>query len=99
MATHSSIAARKIPWTEEPCGSQSWTSLSTCIHTHTHGFPAGSVVKNLPAMQETRFRSLGQEDTQEKGMVTHCSILAWRFPWTEGPQDLKESEMTERLSL
>ena len=68
-------------------------------HTHTHGFPAGSVVKNLPAMQETRFRSLGQEDTQEKGMVTHCSILAWRFPWTEGPQDLKESEMTERLSL
>ena len=71
----------------------------THTHTHTHSFPAGSVVKNLPAVQETWVRSLGQEDTQEKGMVTHSSILAWRFPWTEGPWDLKESDMTERLSL
>ena len=28
-------------------------------------------------------RSLGQEDALEKGMVTHCSILAWRTPRTE----------------
>ena len=40
-------------------------------------------VKNMPAMQETQVRSLGQEDPLEKGMTTHSSILAWRIPWTE----------------
>ena len=34
-------------------------------------------------MQETRVQSLGQEDSLEKGMATHSSILAWRIPWTE----------------
>ena len=38
------------------------------------------MVKNLPAMQETWARSLGQEDPLEKGMATHSSILAWRIP-------------------
>ena len=38
-------------------------------------------VKNLPAMQESRVPSLGREDPLEKGMATHCSILAWRIPW------------------
>ena len=37
-------------------------------------------VRNLPAMQETRVGSLGQEDPLEKGMATHSSILAWRIP-------------------
>ena len=41
------------------------------------------MVKNLPAMQETKVQSLGQEDLLEKGMATHSSILAWRIPWTE----------------
>ena len=41
------------------------------------------MVKNLPAMQETQVPSLGQEDTLEKGMATHSSILAWEIPWTE----------------
>ena len=45
----------------------------------------GSVVKNLPAMQEIRVRSLGWEDPGEKDMATHSSILAWRIPWTEEP--------------
>jgi len=40
------------------------------------------MVKNLPAVQETRIRSLGQEDPLEKGMAIHSSILAWRIPWT-----------------
>ena len=40
-------------------------------------------VKNLPAVQETWVRSLGQEDPLEKGMATHSSILAWRISWTE----------------
>ena len=43
------------------------------------------MVKNLPAKQETRVRSLGQEDPLEKGMATHFSILAWGIPWTEEP--------------
>ena len=49
------------------------------------------MVKNLPAMQETWVRSLGQEDPLEKGMATHSSILAWKIPWTEepgGPQSM-----------
>ena len=41
------------------------------------------MVKNLPAIQETQVRSLGQEDPLEEGMATHSSILAWRIPWTE----------------
>ena len=43
------------------------------------------MVKNPPAMQETRGQSLGQEDTLEKEMATHSSIVAWRIPWTEEP--------------
>ena len=48
-------------------------------------------VKNLPATQETWVRSLGQEDSLEKGMATHSSILAWRIPWTEDFHALKET--------
>ena len=40
------------------------------------GFPGGSVVKNLPEMQEIRVRFPGQEDPMEDGMATHSSILA-----------------------
>ena len=47
------------------------------------------MVKNLPAIQETWVRSLGREDPLEKGMATHCSILAWRIPWTEQPWALQ----------
>ena len=43
------------------------------------------MVKNLPAMQETRVPSLGQEDPLEKGIATHSIILALRIPWTEKP--------------
>ena len=47
------------------------------------------LIKNLPAMQETWARSLGQEDPLEKGMVTHSSILSWIIPWTEEPGRLQ----------
>ena len=47
------------------------------------------LVKNLPAMQETWVRSLGWEDSLEKGTATHSSILAWRIPWTEEPGRLQ----------
>ena len=53
------------------------------VHQLSHLFSRGSVVKNLPAIQETLVQSLGQEDPLEKGMATHSSILAWRIPWTE----------------
>ena len=47
------------------------------------------MVKNLPAMWETRVRSLGWDDPLEKGMATHSSILAGRIPWTEEPGGLQ----------
>ena len=46
-------------------------------------------VKNPPAMWETWVHSLGQEDSLEKGLATHSSILAWRIPWTEEPGRLQ----------
>ena len=46
-------------------------------------------VKSLLAMQETWLWFLGQEDTLEKGMANHSSILAWRIPWTEKPDKLQ----------
>ena len=42
------------------------------------------MVKNSPAMQESRVRSLGREDPLEKGMATHSGILAWRIPMDRG---------------
>ena len=51
------------------------------------------MVKNLPAMQETRIRSLGQEDPLEKGMAIHFSVPAWRIPWTEEPGGLQSTEL------
>ena len=54
-----------------------WTSLIT------------QLVKNLPEMQETRVRFLGQEDPLEKEMTIHSSILVWEIPWTEEPGRLQ----------
>ena len=42
-------------------------------------------VKHLPAMRETRVRSLRREDPLEKEMATHSSTLAWKIPWTDEP--------------
>ena len=50
------------------------------------------MVKNLPVMQEVWVQSLSQEDPLEKGMVTHSSVLAWKFPWTEEPGRLQSME-------
>ena len=62
------------------------------------------MVKSLPAVQETRVPSLGQEDPLEKEMATHSSILAWRIPWTEEPGGYSpwartELDMTEQLTF
>ena len=66
-------------------------------------FPVAQLVKNLPAMQETRVQFLGQEDPLEKEMAIHSNILACRIPWTEKPGGLqfmghKEWDTTERLT-
>ena len=46
-------------------------------------------VKNLPAKPETQVRSLDREDSLEKEMAPHSSILALRIPWTEEPGGLQ----------
>ena len=46
------------------------------------------MVKNLPGIQQTYVRSLDWEDPLEKGMATHSSILAFRIPWIEEPDDI-----------
>ena len=58
------------------------------------------LVKSLPAMQETQVQSLGWEDTLEKEMATHSSVLAWRIPGTGEPGGCRlwghtESDTTE----
>ena len=53
------------------------------------GFPIAQTVKYLPAMQETRVRSLDWEVPLAKGIVIYASILAWRIPWTEKPGGLQ----------
>ena len=66
------------------------------------------MVKNLPVKQKTRVPllvgSLEKEDSLEKEMATHPSILAWKIPWTEEPDGLhtihgvSESDTIEQLS-
>ena len=54
---------------------------TVCLWT----FPGDSKVKNPPVKQETRVQSLDWEDSLEKGMAAHFSILAWEIPWTKEP--------------
>ena len=50
-------------------------------------------VKRLPAVQETKVRSLGWEDALEEEMATHSSILNWEIPWTEEPGGLQSMRL------
>ena len=56
-------------------------------------------VKNLPAMWETRVRSSGWEDSLEKEMTTHFTVLAWRIPWTEEPGKLQSMGLNSWAQL
>ena len=60
----------------------------------------GSMIKNLPAEQETWVPSLGWEDPLEKEMAIHSSILVWEIPWTEETGGLQAtgSQSQTRLS-
>ena len=69
-----------------------------------YSYHLGKMVKNLPAVQETRIWSLGRKGPPEKGVASHCSILARKIPWTEepgGPQPRGSHgvDTTEQLSL
>ena len=61
--------------------------------------PHGSVLKNLPAIQEIQVRSLGREDPLEKEMATHSSIHAWRIldrgAWWDTVHGIAELDTTE----
>ena len=89
MATHCSILAWKIPWTEKSGGLQSMGSQELDLVTKPPPPPGifwasliSQLLKNLPAIQETLVQFLDQEDLMEKGKATHSNILAWRIPWT-----------------
>ena len=60
----------------------------TSQHERPWGFPIVQTVKSLTAKQETQVLSLGWEDSLEKGITTHSSMLVWRSRWTEGPGGL-----------
>ena len=55
------------------------------LHTVLQASQGALVVKNLPANAGDTSQALGQEDPLEKGIATHCSILAWEIPWTQEP--------------
>ena len=107
MATHSSILAWGIPWTEEPGGLQSigsqksQTRLKQQHSTHP-GFPGGSDSKEFACNAGDQIGSPRQEDLLEKGMATHSSIVAWRIPWRSlvgyTSWSRKELNTTERLN-
>ena len=59
------------------------------LYTYYGASLIAQLVNNLPAMQETWVQFLGREDPLEKEMATHSSILAWRIPWTVGPNGLQ----------
>ena len=98
---------RILEWVAYPFFSwSSWPKNRTRVSCIAGGFltnPVAQLVKSLPAMQETWVQSLGWEDSLEKEMATHSSILAWRIPRIEDPGGLqsmgdKESDTTEWLT-
>ena len=60
-----------------------------CLTVYLQQPLVAQMAKNLPAIQETQVRPLGQEDPLEEDMATHTSVLAWRIPWTEEPGGLQ----------
>ena len=63
--------------------------FSVVKHTFNQNSLVAQRIKRLPAMRETQVGFLGCEDSLEKEMATHSSILAWRTPWTKDPDKLQ----------
>ena len=64
-------------------------TININIYTLTRASLVAQTVKRLPATQESRVQSLGQEDPLEEEIATHTSTLAWKIPWTEDPGRLQ----------
>ena len=81
----SSISVLDKCWQTLGCGVmiQSRVPSSFPIHQTLGASLVAHMVKCLPAMQETRVQSLGQEDPLEKEIAAHSSTLACKIPWTE----------------
>ena len=100
-ATHSSILAWRIPWTDRGVTESDMTEQLIlcrdilCIHTHIKhpstfiGFPGGSEVKNPPANAGGMHSIPGSGRSLEEKMATHSRILAWEILWTEEPGGLQ----------
>ena len=91
LASYSPWGHEELDMAERIALSLSWKTWG-CRPLLFLGFPSGSVVKTLSAMQEMQVQSLGQEDPLEKGLATHSSILAWRIPRAEEPGGLQSME-------
>ena len=88
-------AKSKSTWRYNPLLERNLTISWSWSHTTFNSLPFSflldraslvvQMVKSLPAVQETQFPSLGQEEPLEKETATHSSILACRMPWTEEP--------------
>ena len=70
----------------------SYVPLANCVSS---SMTWASLVKNMPAMQETWARSWSLEDPLEKDMATHASILSWGIPWTEKHSELQSMDHKE----
>ena len=105
-----SVSGSSLSWPISPLLSRKppvlFTSLFWADPDPAWGFPGGSAVKNLPAIQEmwkTQIQSLVLEDLLEEVMATHSSILAGNSPGQRNlarysPKGRKELNMTERLN-
>ena len=106
------VALRAPVYVRAVCVCWHWASSFICIghywpqfipqrrgtYVHFLKFCSGSFLGSLVlVMQETWVQSLGWEDTLEKGMATHSSILAWRIPWTDEPGGLQLSMGSRRV--
>ena len=106
MATHSSILAWRIPWTEEPGGLQSTGSLRVghdwATSLYSTGFPGGSDGKVSDCNVGDPGSIPGSEISPGGEMATHSSTLAWRILWERSlvgysPWGRKKWDTTEQL--
>ena len=85
------MAAPRLPvpdvWAQRIC--------ATCLFAVTRASLVAQLVKNLPAMWETRVRSLNWEEPLEKETANHSGFLAWEISWTEEPGRLKSMGVTK----
>ena len=86
---------RQIGWSGIP---NTWRNFQFVV-IHTVKFLVAHPLRILPAMQETQVQSLGWEDSLQKEMTTHSSILAWKIPWTEEPDRLQFMGLQSRTQL